>query len=124
LPQPPTRISDEIGIALGNLADAAAAPFTPTLRLGVTGLSRAGKTIFITALVHALMTGGRLPAFTALSEGRFIGARPPNPPMPRFPASPTSSTSPRLPATTRAGRIPPSASASCGCTSGSSPSAS
>ena len=51
------------------------APFTPTLRLGVTGLSRAGKTIFITALVHNLLTGGRLPGFAPLAEGRFIGAR-------------------------------------------------
>jgi predicted YcjX-like family ATPase len=75
LPRPPTTITDEIGIALGNLADAAAAPFTPTLRLGVTGLSRSGKTIFITALTHALLTGGRLPGFSPLSEGRFIGAR-------------------------------------------------
>ncbi|HHY50294.1 MAG TPA: YcjX family protein, partial [Alphaproteobacteria bacterium] len=75
MPKPPTRISDEIGIALSNLADAAAAPFTPTLRLGVTGLSRAGKTIFITALVHALLTGTRLPGFAALSEGRLIGAQ-------------------------------------------------
>jgi uncharacterized protein len=75
LPRPPTTITDELGIALGNLADAAVAPFTPTLRLGVTGLSRSGKTIFITALVHALLTGSRLPGFAALSEGRFIGAR-------------------------------------------------
>jgi len=75
VPQSPTTITDEIGIALGNLADAAAAPFTPTLRLGVTGLSRAGKTIFITALIHNLLTGGRLPGFAALTVGRFIGAR-------------------------------------------------
>jgi len=75
MPQPPTNIADEIGIALGNLADAAAAPFTPTLRLGVTGLSRSGKTIFITSLVHNLLTGGRLPGFAPLTEGRFIGAR-------------------------------------------------
>jgi predicted YcjX-like family ATPase len=75
LPQPPTSITDELGIALGNLADAASAPFTPTLRLGVTGLSRSGKTVFITALVHALLTGNRLPGFAPLSEGRFIGAR-------------------------------------------------
>jgi uncharacterized protein len=73
--KPPTTITDEFGIALANLADAAVAPFTPTLRLGVTGLSRSGKTIFITALVHALLNGGRLPAFAPLSEGRFIGAR-------------------------------------------------
>lgn len=75
MPKPPTTIADEIGIALGNLADAAAAPFTPTLRLGVTGLSRSGKTIFITALVHNLLTGGRLPGFAPLTEGRFIGAQ-------------------------------------------------
>lgn len=73
--QSPTRITDEIGIALGNLTDAASGAFTPTLRLGVTGLSRAGKTIFITALVHNLINEGRLPGFTPLAEGRLIGAR-------------------------------------------------
>jgi predicted YcjX-like family ATPase len=75
VPQNPTTIVDELGIALSNLADAATGAFTPTLRLGVTGLSRAGKTIFITALVHNLLTGGRLPGFAPLAEGRFIGAR-------------------------------------------------
>ena len=75
MPQNPTTIVDELGIALSNLADAATGAFTPTLRLGVTGLSRAGKTIFITALVHNLLTGGRLPGFAPLAEGRFIGAR-------------------------------------------------
>ncbi|MEO5806911.1 YcjX family protein [Devosia sp.] len=75
MPQSPTTIVDELGIALSNLADAATGTFTPTMRLGVTGLSRAGKTIFITALVHNLLTGGRLPGFTPLAEGRFIGAR-------------------------------------------------
>ncbi len=73
--QSPTTIVDELGIALANLADAATGAISPTLRLGVTGLSRAGKTIFITALVHNLLTGGRLPGFTPLAEGRFIGAR-------------------------------------------------
>ncbi len=83
----PTTVQDEIGIAFSNLADAAVAPFTPTLRLGVTGLSRAGKTVFITALIHNLLTGGRLPGFAALTEGRFIGARlaeSPDPAVPRF----------------------------------------
>lgn len=75
MPQAPTTLTDEIGIALANLADAAGGAFTPTLRLGVTGLSRAGKTIFITALVHALLTGGRLPGFAPMAEGRFIGAQ-------------------------------------------------
>ena len=75
MPHPPTTIVDEMGIALANLADTAVGAFTPTFRLGVTGLSRAGKTIFITALVHNLLTGGRLPGFSPLAEGRFIGAR-------------------------------------------------
>ena len=41
------------------------------MRLGVTGLSRAGKTVFITALVNALLKGGRFPAFEALAGGRI-----------------------------------------------------
>src|SRR5215475_168710 len=46
----------------------------PTLRLGVTGLSRAGKTVFITALVHGLIRGGRFPVFEALATGRIARA--------------------------------------------------
>jgi hypothetical protein len=87
MPQPPTTITDEIGIALHNLADVAAGSLTPTLRLGVTGLSRAGKTIFITALVHNLLTGGRLPGFAPLASGRFVGAalaESPDAGIPRF----------------------------------------
>ncbi len=83
----PTSFVDEISIALGNLANAATGAVTPTLRLGVTGLSRAGKTIFITALIHNLLTNGRLNGFSPLSEGRFIGARleeHPDKAMPRF----------------------------------------
>ncbi|MBN9332811.1 YcjX family protein [Devosia sp.] len=75
MPQPPTTITDELGIALSNLADSATGVLTPTLRLGVTGLSRAGKTIFITSLIHNLLTQGRLPGFSPLAEGRFIGAK-------------------------------------------------
>ncbi len=46
----------------------------PTVRLGVTGLARAGKTIFITALVHNLIAGGRLPFLRAQGEGRILRA--------------------------------------------------
>ena len=59
----------------------------PNLRLGVTGLSRAGKTVFITALVHALMHGGRFPVFQALAAGRIARARlepQPDDAVPRF----------------------------------------
>ena len=40
--------------------------FNPTVRLGVTGLSRAGKTVFITALIHGLTRGGRFPGVRGL----------------------------------------------------------
>jgi predicted YcjX-like family ATPase len=59
----------------------------PTVRLGVTGLSRAGKTVFITALVHGLVRGGRFPVFEALAEGRIARARlapQPDDAVPRF----------------------------------------
>ena len=59
----------------------------PTLRLGVTGLSRSGKTVFITALVHNLMHGGRLPVFEAMAQGRIARARlepQPDDAVPRF----------------------------------------
>ncbi len=44
---------------------------TPTIRLGVTGLAQAGKTVFITALVRNLTGGGRLPFFAAAAEQRL-----------------------------------------------------
>ena len=44
---------------------------TPTVRLGVTGFARSGKTVFITALVRNLTAGGRLPFFAAMAEGRI-----------------------------------------------------
>jgi predicted YcjX-like family ATPase len=46
----------------------------PVVRLGVTGLARSAKTVFITALVRSLLAGGRLPFFSALTEGRIAGA--------------------------------------------------
>ncbi len=61
--------------------------FNPTVRLGITGLSRAGKTVFITALVHALTRGGRFPVFEPLAGGRIAGARrvpQPDDAVPRF----------------------------------------
>ena len=46
----------------------------PTIRLGVTGLSRAGKTVFITSLVANLLNRGRMPHLLAQSEGRVEAA--------------------------------------------------
>src|ERR1700681_1432606 len=59
----------------------------PTVRLGVTGMSGAGKTVFITALVHGLTCGGRFPIFEALATGRLARARlspQPDDKVPRF----------------------------------------
>ncbi|NLF39476.1 YcjX family protein, partial [bacterium] len=47
---------------------------TPSLRLGVTGLARSGKTVFITALIRNLTQGGRLPFFAPYAEGRIVSA--------------------------------------------------
>ena len=61
--------------------------FNPTVRLGVTGLSRAGKTVFITALIHGLTRGGRFPMFEALASGRIARAHlapQPDDAVPRF----------------------------------------
>jgi predicted YcjX-like family ATPase len=61
--------------------------FNPTVRLGVTGLSRSGKTVFITALVHGLTQGGRFPVFEPLATGRIARARlapQPDDAVPRF----------------------------------------
>lgn len=48
--------------------------FEPVVRLGVTGLSRAGKTVFITSLVANLIDRGRMPALRAAADGRIQAA--------------------------------------------------
>ena len=45
--------------------------FEPVIRLGVTGLARSGKTVFITSLVANLLDRGRMPGLLAASEGRI-----------------------------------------------------
>lgn len=58
--------------AVRNIGDFATGLVTPTVRLGVTGLARSGKTVFITALVHNLIAGARLPFFDAAAQGRVL----------------------------------------------------
>jgi predicted YcjX-like family ATPase len=61
--------------------------FEPTVRLGVTGLSRSGKTVFITALINGLTRGGRFPVFEPFASGRIARARlepQPDDAVPRF----------------------------------------
>ncbi|MEO0389362.1 MAG: YcjX family protein [Pseudomonadota bacterium] len=48
--------------------------FEPVIRLGVTGLARAGKTVFITSLVANLLDRGRMPHLLAQTEGRIEAA--------------------------------------------------
>ncbi len=48
------------------------------LRLAVTGLSRSGKTAFITSMVNQLLmvnNGARLPMFSPVRDGRLLGAK-------------------------------------------------
>ena len=46
----------------------------PVLRIGVTGLSRAGKTVFITSLVANLLDRGRMQALRAAADGTIRAA--------------------------------------------------
>ena len=78
---------DEAGIATRNVVERFSGIGQPTLRLGVTGLARAGKTVFITALVQALMRGERLPVFEVAASGRLRQATlqpQPDDEVPRF----------------------------------------
>jgi len=58
-----------------------------SVRVGVTGLRRAGKTVFTTAVVDNLLKAGRLPFLDVVSAGRLQAARlqpQPDPDVPRF----------------------------------------
>lgn len=65
---------EETQTTLDNFAVSAKDLTVPTIRLGVTGLARSGKTVFISALVHNLIAGGRLPLFQASASGRLARA--------------------------------------------------
>ncbi len=78
---------EQIRLASRAFSEFSTSLFEPTIRLGVTGLSRAGKTVFITALIHALTRGGRFPIFEALATGRIASAQlapQPDDAVPRF----------------------------------------
>jgi predicted YcjX-like family ATPase len=82
-----TTFTDEARIALDTISERAAGLFSPSVRVGVTGLSRAGKTVFISAFVHNLIHGGRLPLFDAQKSGRIARAfleEQPDDAVPRF----------------------------------------
>ncbi len=80
-------IVEEARLSARALLDYGDSLFNPTVRLGVTGLSRAGKTVFITALIHGLTRGGRFPVFEPYATGRIARARlepQPDDAVPRF----------------------------------------
>jgi predicted YcjX-like family ATPase len=68
---PISSYSQATGDAFRSIGDFASGLVTPSLKLGVTGLARSGKTVFITALVHNLIAGARLPFFDAAAQGRI-----------------------------------------------------
>ena len=64
---------------LGDISDLTELARGSTVWLAVTGLSRAGKTVFITSLVHNLLSAlhnpNRMPLLKVVGEGRLIAAR-------------------------------------------------
>ncbi|HEV7247670.1 MAG TPA: YcjX family protein [Shinella sp.] len=87
MPPSLTTLTDEALLALDALTGRATNLVNPSIRLGVTGLSRAGKTVFISSLVHNLLNGGRLPLFEAGRSGRVSKIRlepQPDDAVPRF----------------------------------------
>lgn len=83
--------------------------FEPVLRLGVTGLARSGKTVFITGLITNLLARGRMPQLRAAAEGRIdtVHLQPqPDVTLPRFDyeghLAALTGDSPRWPESTRA----------------------
>ena len=83
-----TDLASRAGSAAQSLWEASGQLVQPSLRLGVTGLARSGKTVFTTALVHHLIRGTNLPAFRASAEGRIRRAQlahQPDDAVPRFP---------------------------------------
>lgn len=81
-------LADQITRGVDAVTTTLTAPFADrVIRLGVTGLSRAGKTVFITTLVANLMDRGRMPQLVAASNGAISTAylQPqPDDTLPRF----------------------------------------
>ncbi len=81
--------------------------FEPSLRLGVTGLSRAGKTVFITSLVANLLERGRMGQLRAGGRIEAVYLQPqPDDTVPRFAfedhLAAITGDAPRWPQSTRA----------------------
>ncbi|RMF34408.1 MAG: YcjX family protein [Alphaproteobacteria bacterium] len=102
-------IADDITRLIDEAQDSVGALFEPVIRLGVTGLSRAGKTVFITSLVANLIRRGRMGQLAAVAENRLENAylQPqPDDTVPRFEfernLAALTGTEPHWPESTRA----------------------
>ena len=70
-----SSIADRLVRGVETVSDTVSeALFEPVIRLGVTGLARSGKTVFITSLVANLLDRGRMPGLVAAQEGRIEAA--------------------------------------------------
>ncbi len=70
-----TSLADSILRGVENVGTRASETlFEPVIRLGVTGLARAGKTVFITSLVTSLRERERMHGLAAAQEGRIAAA--------------------------------------------------
>jgi predicted YcjX-like family ATPase len=68
-------IADTLGRGVEGIASGISETFfEPVIRLGVTGLARSGKTVFITSLVANLLDRGRMPGLEAARSGRIEAA--------------------------------------------------
>ena len=70
-----SAIAESVTRGVESVSDSVSeALFEPVIRLGVTGLARSGKTVFITSLVANLLDRGRMPGLSAQAEGRITAA--------------------------------------------------
>jgi len=86
-PRTADRLSSAGAKAIDRLGNAVGEAMEVTVRLGVTGLRRAGKTVFVTSAIDNLLKGGRLGLLDAAAAGRLhaVRLRPqPDAAVPRF----------------------------------------
>lgn len=67
-------IVDGVARSIEGTARQVGGVFDPSIRLGVTGLSRAGKTVFITSLIANLMDRGRMVQLQGAAKGAIKSA--------------------------------------------------
>ena len=69
------ELADSIARQVDNLTGTVSEAFMePVIRVGVTGLARAGKTVFITSLVANLLNRGRMGGMAVEAQGRIEAA--------------------------------------------------